>query len=156
MKHRFVSGTISLFMAAVAYGGVTVTVEDGAKTRVDGPKLAKITESAIKRAAPKAAVNVSIVVSPPEVWRSPHPLRPGMPYPAEAVPPSEPPSAPDHQLLVFETVRARYTITDANGAMIESVPLVFDVGHGETLQSRLLVMHTTADYIAARVADLTK
>ena len=159
MKVRvvLVSGIISFLLAAASFGGVTVTAEDGAKLRVDPAKFAKITENAIRRAAPDSTLNVAIVVSSPEVWLSPRPLMSGRPYPADAVPPgAEVPRDPQSRLLVFETVRARYTITGADGAMIESVPLVFDVGHGTTLEGQLKTMRATADYIAWRVAELTK
>lgn len=132
-----------------------MTVEDGAKSRVDGPKLAKMIDSAVHRAAPGAGVSVSVIVGAPEVWRGAHALIPGRPYLGDAAAADTPPN-PQNRVMTFEIVRARYTITGADGAMLESVPLVFDVGHGDTLESRLQAMRLTADYVALRVADLTK
>jgi hypothetical protein len=57
---------------------------------------------------------------------------------------------------LLEVVRARYTITAANGAMLESVPFILGVSHDGTLERQFAAMHETAGYIAARVAEVTR
>jgi len=152
-----ITGVLFLLVAGSALAAVKVTAEDGAKLRVDAAKFAKITDKAIRSAAPKSAVNISIVIGKPEVWLSTHPIRVGQPLPPDVVPPKDDGWRPERgKMTVFETVRARYTIIDASGAMIESEALVFDVGHGNTLEAQLRAMRTTAAYIASRVAEVTR
>lgn len=157
MNNRLIilSGVLLLLITTTAGAAVSVTAQEGTKLRLDAAKFARITDSAIRRAAPKTELDVSIVVSPPEVWMSAHPIRAGVPLPPEALlMPGPSPRAVRGS--VFELVRLRYTIRDAKGRMIESVPLVFDVGHASTLEAQLGAMHRTADVIAARVADLSR
>jgi len=134
-----VSFLVAFLLAGASFAGVTVTAEDGAKLRIDAAKFVKITESAIRRAAPNAAVNVSIVIGPPEV--STRTFRGSMGR---------------GNSDVVERLRARYTITDANGVMLETRPFLFHLGHGGTLDYQLGEIRDTADYIAWRAAALTR
>jgi hypothetical protein len=127
-----------LFLCSAAFAGVTIRAEDGANDRIDTVKLTKLTETAIRRAVRNTNLNVSIVFSAPEVKVINR--RGGLSRPAE----------------IAEFARARYTITDANGNMLETVPWMFPLEHAGTLDRYHKELWKTAEYIAGRVAALTR
>jgi len=156
-KRVLVSVVVSLLIATAAAAGVVVAADAGAALRIDAAKLANLTEAAIRHAAPRAAgFTVSIAIDAPRVWLGSHALLDNGPLPATAVPPSTRRNGGRGALQTSETVSFTYTITDANGVVRESVPMVLGVGHGSTLEARLAAMRRTADYIASRVAALSR
>jgi len=135
MKSRlFPAAILLLFVCAAASASVTVTADDGAALRVDSAKLAKLTESALARAGAQAA-DVSIAIGAPEV----------VVYSGKV---------PD-VTHVFEIVRVRFTIRGAKG-VVESEPLMLDVGHDSTLDARFVAIHQLAALNASRAATLRR
>lgn len=154
VKIVLISGAVFLLIAAAVAASVVVTTDDGATMRIDPAKFARMTESAIHRTAPHAALNVSIVIGAPEVWQSSTGIVTGRPLPADAVPPPHIAFTERGDLKTFEIVRATYTISNAKGVVLDIVPLVLETGHDSTLTDRLTAMHLAADAIASRVAAL--
>jgi len=109
--------------------------------------LGSRTTSIDQRTSPeRASTGHSVPIISAEPWNEPAQPTTTSPRPAGS-------SAPSGAAPALQGV---YTITDANGTVLEQQPLFMSLDYGDGYSNRLQEQRFTAGYIAQRVAKLTK